>query len=108
MDSPFVSDDASAARREITDLMAAHGFVAYPWEFWHYSRGDAFDEYFGGEERPARYGPVDVDLHNGSVTPMADAKAPLNSRDDIAELVRQAMGRMESREPNEGEPDGKR
>jgi len=44
MASPFVAEDARQNRREITALLGRHGFVAYPWEFWHYNDGDAYAE----------------------------------------------------------------
>ncbi|RYF73986.1 MAG: hypothetical protein EOO39_09405, partial [Cytophagaceae bacterium] len=36
MKSPFVLESSLRNRQEITDVMAQHGFVAYPFEFWHY------------------------------------------------------------------------
>ncbi|MEI8064464.1 MAG: M15 family metallopeptidase, partial [Verrucomicrobiota bacterium] len=45
MASPFISVAAQQNRAAITGLMAKHGFVAYPWEFWHYNKGDAYAEY---------------------------------------------------------------
>jgi D-alanyl-D-alanine dipeptidase len=78
MDSPFVSATARANRRATTDLMRRHGFVAYPWEFWHYNAGDAYAEVLNRTGKPARYGPVVADLAGGRVTPVARPDELLN------------------------------
>jgi len=90
MDSPFVSAEARENRAEITDLMARHGFSTYPFEFWHYNAGDAYEELLSGRGGPARYGPVDLDPESGEVRPIADAATPLNSEAEIAALMAEA------------------
>jgi D-alanyl-D-alanine dipeptidase len=92
MGSPFVSKEAAHNRAEITALMARHGFRTYPFEFWHYNRGDAYDEHLSGSGSPARYGPVDLDLSTGSVTAIPDPTAPLNSVQEIEALIARVMG----------------
>ncbi len=92
MDSPFTDAEARANRREITALMARHGFVTYPYEFWHYNAGDAYQERLAGSSRPARYGPVDLDVATGRVTPIADAAEPLNTPEEIEARILQALG----------------
>lgn len=91
MDSPFVSPEAQKNRGAITDLMRRHGFVAYPWEFWHYSAGDAYAEYLNAAGQPARYGPVNLNLADGSVIPIENPTAPLNSSEEIHEQMEQAF-----------------
>lgn len=91
MDSPFISKPARQNRREITGLMAAHGFVAYPFEFWHYSKGDAYDEFLNKSGRPARYGPVEVEVSDGSVSPIENAREPLTSREDMEAMIAKAL-----------------
>jgi len=91
MDSPFVSLAAQANRAAITALMARHGFVAYPWEFWHYSRGDAYEAILQGLDQPARYGPVDVDLATGQVQSIQAPLEQLNSLEEIASRLEQAL-----------------
>lgn len=93
MDSPFVPDAARRNRAEITALMARYGFRTYPFEFWHYNKGDAYDEYLSGSGRPARYGPVDLDTVTGAVRPIADPLAPLNPEAEIAALVAETLRR---------------
>ena len=61
MNSPFVSPEAQRNRQEITAIMRESGFVEYPYEFWHYSSGDAYEQILLGTGQPARYGAVDFD-----------------------------------------------
>lgn len=91
MTSPFVSAPAQQNRREITALMGRHGFVTYPWEFWHYNAGDAYAEHLDHTGRPARYGPVHLDASDGSMTPIAEPTSPLNSPTSIRELMERRL-----------------
>jgi D-alanyl-D-alanine dipeptidase len=91
MASPFISQQAQENRREITALMRRHGFVAYPWEFWHYSAGDAYAEHLNRTGRPARYGPVHMNPADGSVTPVEDSMEPLNSLAMIRKMLERAL-----------------
>jgi len=93
MDSPFVSEEASANRKKIRDIMARYGFVAYPYEFWHYSQGDVFAEYLLSSGKVARYGPVEVDLETGRTTPLANPTQPLVALDEIHRNIERAMER---------------
>lgn len=94
MDSPFVSPEAAANRRAITDLMARHGFFAYPSEFWHYSSGDVFSEHLSGSGRPARYGAVDMRLPGGEVEAISNPTEPLHSDADIAARIERSLKRL--------------
>ena len=87
MDSPFVSPAAQANRAAITALMEGHGFVAYPWEFWHYNSGDAYEGALRRLDQPARFGPIDVDFTTGSVQPIHAALEELNSLADIQSML---------------------
>jgi hypothetical protein len=88
MGSPFVSDAARRNRRDITALMRRHGFVDYPWEFWHYSSGDAYEQELLKTGQPAIYGAVQWDPATNQVAPLPQPEQPLNSFDEIrAELV---------------------
>jgi D-alanyl-D-alanine dipeptidase len=91
MASPFVAEHARQHRQEITALLGRHGFVAYPWEFWHYSDGDAYAALLNPGGPPARYGPVHMDPVDGSITPIGDPCAPLNSVDVIRELMERVL-----------------
>ena len=94
MESPFVSEQAREARRRITKMMSGHGFAAYPYEFWHYSSGDAYDRILNGSSEPARYGAVDADLSTGRVTPVEDPAAPLHDPADIQRAIAESLDRV--------------
>ena len=94
MDSPFVSGVGQRHRNQITALMRDCGFVEYPWEFWHYSSGDAYDQFLRKTGKPAIYGAVDWDPVTNIVTPMADATAPLNSEEEIRKEIEAALQRL--------------
>jgi hypothetical protein len=97
MDSPFIPETAQRNRREITALMRRHGFVAYPWEFWHYSAGDVYAEYLNGTGKPARYGPVHVNLNDWSITPMANPEEKLNTDEEFRQLMCQALAAVHTK-----------
>jgi len=94
MNSPFVSAEGLGHRQKITALMRDYGFVEYPWEFWHYSSGDAYDQFLRKTGKPAIYGAVDWDPVTNVVTPMADATAPLNSEEEIRKEIEAALQRL--------------
>ena len=93
MDSPFVPEAARRNRREITALMARHGFVGYPWEFWHYSSGDAYEQVLRKTGRPAIYGAVRRDPWTGTISPFPDPQVPLVSEAQIRALIDAALAR---------------
>lgn len=94
MDSPFVPEQARHNRREITALMRRHGFVEYPFEFWHYSSGDAYDQFLRRTGKPAIYGAVDWDPVTHAVTPLADLNQPLNSEEEVRAEIEAALQRL--------------
>ncbi len=93
MRSPFVSADALRNRLEITAMMEAHGFIHFPFEFWHFNQGDALGHLLAGQPAPARYGPVDWDPATNRVTPCADPLRPLNPMDVIEQEIAAATRR---------------
>ena len=95
MASPFASPEARRNREQITAIMAARGFVAYPFEFWHYNQGDAYDAMLNDTGRPARYGPIDFDPQTQTATPVENPTTPLNSPDEMEWEIRQALQRLE-------------
>lgn len=96
MASPFISAQAAANRTELTRLLAGHGFVAYPYEFWHYNQGDAYDELLNETGRPGRYGAVDVDVDaaTGRVTPIPEPTRSLHTPESFRQAMEAALGRL--------------
>ncbi len=94
MASPFASPEARRNREAITALMADHGFVAYPYEFWHYNSGDAYAGILNRTGRPGRYGAVDWNPSTGAVTAIPDPCQPLHDPADIEAAVSAAFARM--------------
>jgi len=93
-DSPFVPPQAARNREEITRIMQGHGFMAYPWEFWHYSKGDAYAEHLADTGRPARYGAVDFDPATRTLAPIPRPKEPLHSPEDILRHMQAGLARL--------------
>ena len=93
MASPFASVDASRNRREISQIMHRHGFVAYPYEFWHYCKGDPYWELLTESGNPARYGPVDFDIARDTIKPIQNPKEPLHSLDDMVAHIELSISR---------------
>jgi D-alanyl-D-alanine dipeptidase len=97
MGSPFISAAAARNRAEISGLMRRHGFFPYPFEFWHYSQGDAYAEHLGASGKPARYGAVDFDPATGGVTTIPNPKDSLHSLEDIRRRMALALVRLQAR-----------
>lgn len=94
MDSPFISAKARKNRREISNIMEKHGFMAYPYEFWHFSSGDAYAEYLLDSGKPARYGAINFNTANGSVSPIENPETPLHSMNTIQDKIDSAVKRL--------------
>jgi D-alanyl-D-alanine dipeptidase len=92
MASPFICAQAQANRKAITELMRRHGFLEYPYEFWHYNQGDVYDMQLTG--RPARFAPVDFDQATGVLTPIENPTEPLNSLDEIRQSIDESLARL--------------
>jgi D-alanyl-D-alanine dipeptidase len=97
MASPFTPPEALQNRALITLLMEKHGFMAYPYEFWHYSQGDVFGESLRCTGMPGRYAAVNRDPLTGAIGPLANLMAPLNAPEDIREEIVRAHARMRAR-----------
>lgn len=98
MDSPFISGLARRMRRLLCDALAEHDLLPYPYEFWHFSHGDADYELLAGRGREARFGPVRRSPDDGQVTPVADPLAPFVTLEDIRPRLRRLL------RAGEGEP----
>lgn len=95
MRSPFITEEELANRLAITEVMESHGFMHFPFEFWHYNKGDAGDHILNQRPGPARYGPVDWNPDTNEVTPVADPLNPLNPLPKIEEEIDAAMKRLQ-------------
>ena len=91
MFSPFVSAEARQNREMISRIMLDCGFVAYPYEFWHYSQGDAFHLVLGQDKPEARYGAVSFDVENGQTVPIDESLTSLHSLADLKRMVAAAL-----------------
>jgi D-alanyl-D-alanine dipeptidase len=97
MESPFIDKAALENRLAIREILERHGFLAYPYEFWHYNQGDVYDEVLNHTGKPARYGAVHCDLNTGVVTPVENPQETLNSNAEIERSMNEALLRMEQR-----------
>jgi len=94
MHCPFISEEAQQNRVEITAIMERHGFGTYPYEFWHYSQGDAYEQYLKKTGKPGRYCAVDIDPETGEVTPIDGIMEPLHSSEKIRSEIEAALERL--------------
>jgi hypothetical protein len=69
--------------------------VAYPYEFWHYSRGDLFQQILDPEHPDSRYAPVDFDGASGRTREIGDLLAPLHSLAELEGTIRHALEKIE-------------
>ncbi len=96
MRSRFVESEHIANRLAITEVMESHGFMHFPFEFWHFNKGDAGDHILNHNAAPCRYGPVNWNPVTNEVTPVADPLSPLNPLPVIESEIAAAMLRAES------------
>lgn len=94
MHSPFVSQQALDNRGAITEIMERNGFVAYPFEFWHYNSGDAYGEFLTKTGVPARYGAIHLDQKTGQVTPVTDPDEALQTPAVMQREMQAALARI--------------
>ena len=93
MRSPFISPQDLENRLAITAMMESRGFMHFPFEFWHYNKGDAGGHILTGNPAPCRYGPVNWDPKTNEVTPVADLLTPLNPLPVIEKEIAAAFAR---------------
>ena len=93
MRSPFIEPEALENRLAITAMMEAHGFMHFPFEYWHYNKGDAGAHILTSNPTPCRYGPVNWNPQTNEVTPVADPLTPLNPLPVIQKEIAAAMAR---------------
>lgn len=93
MRSPFVEPQWLANRLAITEALEAHGFIHFPFEFWHFNQDDALGHVVRGTPGPARFGAVDWDPATNRVTPCDDPLRPLNPLEVIQREIDAALTR---------------
>lgn len=93
MRSIFVEPEFIENRLAITAMMEAHGFMHFPFEFWHFNKGDAGAHILTGNPAPCRYGPVNWNPRTNEVVPVADPLTPLNPLPVIEKEIVAAMER---------------
>ncbi|MDF1811588.1 MAG: M15 family metallopeptidase [Verrucomicrobiales bacterium] len=93
MRSPFVSETELQNRLEITNVMESHGFMHFPFEFWHYSKGDVADRIMNSNATPAKFGAVNWNPDTNEIIPVTDSKTPLNPLARITEEIEAALSR---------------
>lgn len=94
MASPFVSVDARRNRHEITRIMESNGFIAYPFEFWHYNSGDCYAEFLTNSGKPGRYGAIHFDETEGKVEPISSPDELLQPHEVIEHEIEQSLLRL--------------
>lgn len=94
MRSPFISEEDLQNRLEITAVMESHGFMHFPYEFWHFSKGDVADRIMNDDSAPAQYGAVNWDPETNAVIPVEDPKRPLNPLSQIEKEIEAALERL--------------
>ncbi|MEX2578805.1 MAG: M15 family metallopeptidase [Verrucomicrobiales bacterium] len=92
--SPFVTDEERRNRIEITEMMEERGFMHFPYEFWHYNKGDAGDHILNDRPGAARYGAVNWDPETNAVSPVDDPMTPLNPLPRFEAEIQAAMARL--------------
>lgn len=96
MRSLFVEPEFVENRLAITAVMEKHGFMHFPFEFWHYNKGDAGAHILTGNPNPCRFGPVNWNPQTNQVTPVTDSLSPLNPMEVIEKEIDAAMLRASS------------
>ncbi len=98
MRSPFVEREWVQNRLEITAIMETYGFMHFPFEFWHYNKGDALGHILTGNSAPAAFGPVHWDPATNKVTAVADSTRPLRPLPEIEREIATAIARAKAGE----------
>ena len=94
MRSPFVAPEHVATRLEIAAMMEKHGFIHFPFEFWHFDKDDAGMHILTGNSAPCRFGPVNWDPRTNEVTPVSDPLTLLNPLPVIEKEIIAALERV--------------
>ena len=94
MESPFISATAKRNREAIKEIMNDAGFIEYPYEFWHFNSGDAYDHILRGSDAAAPYGAVDWDQATGELQPITEPTQMLNDLTEIETEIQESLKRI--------------
>jgi D-alanyl-D-alanine dipeptidase len=94
MRSPFVAPEHVETRLEIAAMLEKHGFIPFPFEFWHFDKDDAAMHILTGNPDPCRFGPVNWDPRTNEVTPVPEPLALLNPLPVIEKEIAAALERV--------------
>ncbi len=97
MRSPFVEEHNIRNRLEITEIMESHGFMHFPFEFWHYNKGDALGHILTGNPAPGKFGPVHWNPTTNQVVAVENPTNPLRPLPEIEKEISAAVERARSR-----------
>lgn len=92
--SPFVSHEQLEARLEICAMMERHGFMHFPFEFWHFDKDDAAMHIVTGNLQPCRFGAVHWDAGSNAVIPVGNPLELLNPLPVIEREIQAALQRV--------------
>jgi D-alanyl-D-alanine dipeptidase len=96
MRSPFVAPEHVTTRLEIAAMMEKHGFIHFPFEFWHFDKDDAGMHILTGNPAPCRFGPVNWNPQTNEVTPVENPLELLNPLSVIETEIAAALERMQT------------
>ena len=96
MRSPFITSAELENRLAITEIMESNGFMHFPFEFWHFNKGDAGDHILNSKPEPARFGPVHWNRETNEVTPISDPRQPLNPLHIIEQEISASLERLQT------------
>ncbi|MBI4157988.1 D-alanyl-D-alanine carboxypeptidase family protein [Candidatus Woesebacteria bacterium] len=68
-DYPYLPKELVKNRKLLKKVMEKHGFVNYPFEYWHFSMGDVYAVYFIGDKY-AKFSPVEYDFKKKKMFPL--------------------------------------
>lgn len=93
MRSPYVAQEFIENRLAITAMMEQHGFLHFPFEFWHYDKDDAAMHILSGNPAPCRFGPVNWNAQTNEITPVENPLELLNPLSVIEQEIAAALKR---------------
>jgi D-alanyl-D-alanine dipeptidase len=94
MTSPFAPPHAQENRRQIREVMEQHGFMAYPYEFWHFNKGDCYAEALNKTGKPARYGAIHWNPQDNTINPVPNPTDSLQPAEEIEREIKAALQRL--------------